>query len=1657
MKKISCFLSLIVITMTVNYLTAQSVSCPDGFYRVDTTTEISEYSSQYIPFGSQPYYEGFTYYCNMCWYVFDRMEIEDVGITPGSLIDSLGFRLISDTFALSNVRIYLKEVSFHSIMDYNDTVPIDSMQLVFSSQLITFSRGWNNFRLDSIFTYTGSGHLMMAVCRDSPVTMPISGSFSTFSGKSIVRRKTSPNSGDWETWMYNSRPSVSFGLCAATSSCTRPVISYNSTDNTISAHVSSSASSYQFFLAEQALEIDIYSDSIQIVSSTVDSMLFTNLSPNTSYIIYARGICGSDTSAWAHQSAITCCGVKQLPYHCQVYSQMLDSCYILYNAIKNDYGLFAEDPNSKAIVVLPELDGYVDKLRLHFQTISHLFPTPIAPLEIGLMNNPYDSSTFVPLESDYRSNYSFLSNAVLMLDSGDNRRIAIRGEGYLFSYLIVDTLFGCFSPVDLSHTTDSLSVPILSWRNRALHATSYQIEYHPASNESDVHYLVSDTTFIRLDSIPLDDYYLVRVRPLCDEYGEWSETYVINPICETNISLPYIYNYSGYSTRPSWSSTYLAPLCWSYIEDAARDRFYWISPPIDTANFRMDQLKISYDIMFFMAAGKKIEIGIMDADTASFIALDSIISTANQFLNSDLRTCYSNLRYGDRVAFRTPIGAIEHFNGVSIEHFICPPVRDLSLIESYPHDLVIGWTEQGTADHWLVDYASTGSNSHGSIIATNNPFTITGLNMWEYYNITVCALNYGDTSTATSATFRTILDSNHIRTMVQIGDPSNSSYNGCCSFVNRYDKHSWTQSVYPMSQYYTEGIIDTVWFYCTHTMNRIQDTSLSFFMGHVDETTSPPDYWIPMDSLFLVFHVSDFRAGCSNCWVPIPLETPFYYNGVNDLALVFSRSSYFGGTNLDHYSTHGDGDYSKSCSGNEPIYSMFPGLNGNSYSLYLADVRFSMITESCLSVAGLSISHQNLDSVWLTWRERGHSQQWQIIFYNDDSSHVDSLLLSSQSDNQNPTIVISGLWSNNNYSFIVRPICDDDGSVGFSSPVSTFVTTCPAPDNLRFGNITDASVDLSWHENSNASLWEVSYASVDDARTHRGSLVTSSDSITIGGLFSWTQYSFSVRAICGDGDSSIFSIPATVTTLRGHFDYDQAQIGTGAAINYSTPINVFYKHSWNQMIYQSEAIGMNGFIDTIWWRAATVGANPPDTGVRVYLGHTQMQSHTNTNAWLPMNELQLVFSSSQALPADTGWFPIPLTSVFYYNGVDNLVVCVSSHSSTFTNAWKFYIDSVSNSVLRRISDNEYSTGEHPGTINGVFFDCLPVMRLSMTGRYPDCHRPWDPQITDISYNSAKLQWRSTADDTAYNVQYSCVGDTSVTLYVSDTVVVLNNLLDSSHYDVSVVSVCSQEHFSEPLELSFTTQVAPPRHTAIGLSSDSTLGLVRVGTLDKGYPNSGVFFEGTMLSFNAIPVDEYSFFQHWDDGDTSNPRTITLNCDTTLTAYFSSVPLYYVIGLSNDSSLGTVSIRLLNGLAYEENRYSEGSLVELCAVPQNEVSFFSQWDDGDTTNPRIITLLSDTTLIAYFYEDYDGIFSDFNKTAPELNIHPNPAERMVSLCLSTDRIVSLLCYDINGHLVFSKKVESECCDIDVSSWSKGQYILRLTTSTTITLMGKLIVK
>ena len=125
-------------------------------------------------------------------------------------------------------------------------------------------------------------------------------------------------------------------------------------------------------------------------------------------------------------------------------------------------------------------------------------------------------------------------------------------------------------------------------------------------------------------------------------------------------------------------------------------------------------------------------------------------------------------------------------------------------------------------------------------------------------------------------------------------------------------------------------------------------------------------------------------------------------------------------------------------------------------------------------------------------------------------------------------------------------------------------------------------------------------------------------------------------------------------------------------------------------------------------------------------------------------------------------------------------------------------------------------------------------------------------------------------------------------------------------------------------------------------------------------------DGATLTLFATP-DPGCKFVSWNDGDTNNPRTVTITADATYAAIFASedggeLPQAYS---TNVSTKGCSNILTKDFYA--------GTSLTIEAIPQLGFKF-KQWNDGNTQNPRMVSVTEAATYEAEF-EQYANMDVD----------------------------------------------------------------------------------
>ena len=144
--------------------------------------------------------------------------------------------------------------------------------------------------------------------------------------------------------------------------------------------------------------------------------------------------------------------------------------------------------------------------------------------------------------------------------------------------------------------------------------------------------------------------------------------------------------------------------------------------------------------------------------------------------------------------------------------------------------------------------------------------------------------------------------------------------------------------------------------------------------------------------------------------------------------------------------------------------------------------------------------------------------------------------------------------------------------------------------------------------------------------------------------------------------------------------------------------------------------------------------------------------------------------------------------------------------------------------------------------------------------------------------------------------------------------------------------------------SYTATFAINTYTITVTSNNTNYGTVTGG---------GTYNHGAKATLTATPKTGYHFVK-WSDNNTNASRSITVTAAATYTATF-AINTYTITATSANTSMGTVT---------GGGTYNHGSSAKLTATSKGCYRF-KQWSDGNTTNPRTVTVTAAKTYTASF--------------------------------------------------------------------------------------------
>ena len=263
---------------------------------------------------------------------------------------------------------------------------------------------------------------------------------------------------------------------------------------------------------------------------------------------------------------------------------------------------------------------------------------------------------------------------------------------------------------------------------------------------------------------------------------------------------------------------------------------------------------------------------------------------------------------------------------------------------------------------------------------------------------------------------------------------------------------------------------------------------------------------------------------------------------------------------------------------------------------------------------------------------------------------------------------------------------------------------------------------------------------------------------------------------------------------------DGFRAGTGTTTQYYAPVysSSSYAYNYTQTIYLASDMtatgGIAGAIASIAYNWNGTGNLTNANNWTIYIGQTTKTDFTGNTDWVPLANLQQVFSGIVTLPPTAGWMTIDLDVPFVWDGTSNIVVAVDENAAGNGNSSAYwYSTSASNRTIYYYHATTNPDPASPPTASGRGTS-YPNMRFNVCPP-TTCPKPKALAVVGAPTTfGAQLSWTVIGTENAWTLEYKKASDPE-SAYVPVSVTTpppytLSGVLEANTtYNARVKAVC----------------------------------------------------------------------------------------------------------------------------------------------------------------------------------------------------------------------------------------------------------------------------
>ena len=772
--------------------------------------------------------------------------------------------------------------------------------------------------------------------------------------------------------------------------------------------------------------------------------------------------------------------------------------------------------------IAPEIDttSYpINSLTVNFMYQKTSTTSGYGALEVGIMTDPDDITTFTTVQSFTGSELTsdaWMEVEIPLTDyTGYGSYIALRKPATVTGYTYVDnfrvyTTPTCIKPMDVAVNNITANSANVTWTPRGSEsAWDVVVVEHGGDVENGVVISATDTIF-EVSGLTDNTEYDVYVRANCDngETSVWSTGISFMTRCLPNSTFPYTENFEAYGTT-SYTSY---PNCWtrmtnynydypyissSYNHNGALGSLYFYSTStyyglattemMDLSSEVPGSLKLDFSLFKTSASYGRINVGYMTdaSDLTTFVPLRAFYSSdlENTSVWYDYSIILPEAVYEQPVyfAFYAPAEATSaeatsyvYLDGVSINEVPdCSTPSNLEVVNISGSTAILEWEAAPYGDSdYVLEYAEHESGNWTTVTTDGTTYTLTGLSSGTQYDAMLYS-NCPETDTVMlSFTTREYME------CLQPGasaDEITSATNLTAYYVpvSNYFNYSYTQQIYTADEInpaHTPTVITGVAFEYSYSTATTSKNDVKIYLAHrtTDSFSSTTD-WTPISSATLVY---EGNLNCTTGWNTFTFDTPFSYNGSDNLVVIVDDNSYaYDGSSYvfnvhtpstQYMSMYYQSDSSNPDPENPPAGTRY--VNRSDIKFYTCD---QVSTLSCVAPIITDVESGSED-ITISWIPGLTESSWELEYKaaNETTWTTEGTVTTSP-------YIISNLTPNTHYDIRIKSDCGageySDWATVSSRTVCSFVSV-PYTENFESATSTGAASFIDcWTRGTNNS------------------------------------------------------------------------------------------------------------------------------------------------------------------------------------------------------------------------------------------------------------------------------------------------------------------------------------------------------------------------------------------------------------------------------------------------------------------------------------------------------------------------------------------------------------------------------------------------------------